>query len=172
MKKNNLTPFDEFMICKNKDVSDFNEKEETKTVYEETNEIERKLSPKYKKYLRNQLRRTTPSNEKVMTPEEFSVHSVRNGNVFKQESETTSEKEVSAKSLHFRKFGKILLCGYVIIMLALALIVIVKTTTVDNMTPADASDAYVDNSNKIERMQDEEAQENDDWFDSFCDSLK
>ena len=171
MKQNDLTPYDEFMICKNKDVSEFSAKED----YVREQEItarEPKLSPAYKKYLKKQLRRTKPSDEKVMTQEEFADRSVRMVRISQEERDTHTEGEVATKSVRFKKFGKFMLCGYVIIMLALTLIVVVKTTTVDNTTSADASDAYVDSASKIEKMQDEESEENDNWFDSLCDSLK
>ncbi len=172
MNNERLTAYDNFIISKNKyipqtDVSDrVADAEEKET-----------LSPSYAKYLKEQLRRTAPSEEKVMTQEEFECRdddADRKSRMWKAlggKSEN-STAGASAKSVQFKKFGKIILCAYVIIMLCLALIVIVKTTAGDNIDTAGASDAPTENSSGIEMMEDEESEDNGNWFDNLCDSLK
>lgn len=170
MKKDNLTPYDKFVMNKKNTNTDFHgEKNAPETEKKKTP----KFSSAYSRYIEKQIRRTEPSDEKVMTQEEFARQNEKGFLIRKNAAAViTEENNSTGKNVRFKKFGKVMLFGYVIIMIALALVVVVKTTTVDNSTSADASDAYVDNGSKIERMQDEEPGESGNWFDSLCDSLK
>lgn len=172
MNNERLTAYDNFIISKNKFIPQTNVSDRMDTEDAET------FSPSYAKYLKEQLRRTSPSEEKVMTQEEFESRdedAERKSRMWKAlgGKPETAPARSAAGNVQFKKFGKILLCAYVIIMLCLALIVIVKTTAGDNTDTAGASEAPATvNSSGIEMMEDEESEENGNWFDNLCDSLK
>ena len=174
MNKDKLTAYDNFIISKNKSVPELDEIDCIFDAEEETP----KFTASYAKYLKEQLRRTQPSDEKVLTQEEFECRDTEEDKKTKMWNALCGQSKTSAvqnnsKTVQFKKFGKILLCAYVIIMLCLALIVVVKTTTGNNFESAGAAEKP-DNmeSSKIELMQDEETEDNGDWFDNLCDSLK
>ena len=169
MKNENLTAYDKFLMSKQSanNVVD--------TISEDRNESSGNLSNAYAEYLEAQLRRTTPSGEKVLTEEEFFNTDVTTKKSRKFRTKiTTSEEETVAygktSAVQFKKSGKLFFACYVIIMIALALIVIVKTTVGDSYN-ANAADDTTASVEKIQTMQDEESSENDNWFDKMCDSL-
>lgn len=174
MNNNKLTAYDSFIINKRKrDIP-------TITSYEKDSDFNDCNS--YADYIENQLRRTSPSSEKVLTEEEFEEkYFNRINNVKPSENDELVDNyeineesaETSANPIHFKKFGKLFLVTYVIIMLALALIVLVKTTIGDNHNSARAdSSKSEEQTDVMEIMEDEESQENDNWFDKLCDSLE
>ena len=67
MNKDKLTAYDNFIISKNKSVPELDEIDCIFDTEEETP----KFTASYAKYLKEQLRRTQPSDEKVLTQEEF-----------------------------------------------------------------------------------------------------
>lgn len=127
----------------------------------------RKLSD-YDKYLYDQLNRTTPSYEKVMTKEEF-----YSSNVEKK----TERKNVFSKmfnNVSFKKGGKLILAFYVIIMVVLASILVVANTT-DTFAKDFAiatQDSVSENKSIVSSMTIEEKDSNEDnWFDRLCDAI-
>lgn len=172
MKKEKLTAFDKYLLEKNKSEDILYATKDSKGVEDNT-----QVSQDYITYIENQLRRTSPSEQKVLTEEEFlSTRSKRVQKVKATKSTVESQEETvsngKSSAIQFKKSGKILLIGYVIIMLALALIVIVKTTMGDHVTNADAAGA--DSENQIARIQtmvEEDDSESENWFDRICDSL-
>lgn len=162
MKKEKLTAYDNFVINKSKfDLFADNSEEKCNS--------DIKVSELTDNYLIN----AEPSKDEMML---FSENSKDDGLNVQTDNIAMGEAKSDVKTydnVHFKKFGKIFLCIYVIIMLALALIVLVKTTIIDNVTNADAAPPIQDNEeNYIEVMDDEESKENDNWFDNLCDSLK
>ena len=117
----------------------------------------------YSNYIISQLRRTTPSDSKVMTKEEY----LRSENV---SSSVGTGKVAQAKNgTNLKKMGFAFLILYVIIVLALALIVMVNAKRGVVIPGADASAIDGD---VIQVMPLEEAEtESHDWFDEICDSL-
>ncbi len=168
MKNENLTAYDKFLMSKQTATN------AAVTISEERNESGYNLSNAYAEYLEAQLRRTTPSGEKVLTEEEFFNTGVNTKKSKKLRSKVTTEEETvtygKTSAVQFKKSGKLFFACYVIIMIALALIVIVKTTVGDSYN-ADAADDTTASVEKIQTMQDEESPENDNWFDKMCDSL-
>ncbi len=175
MNNNKLTAYDNFIINKRK-------RDIPMITSDEENRDFNCCNNSYADYIESQLRRTSPSSEKVLTKEEFEEKYInKNNNIdvlsneepvenYETNEETSSASE---SSIHFKKFGKLFLVAYVIIMLALALIVLVKTTVGDNYNSARADSLSVEeNSNVLETMEDEESEENDNWFDKLCDSLE
>lgn len=174
MNNDKLTAFDNFIIGKNKYVPQVQNDEKVCDNAETTN-----FSASYAQYLKDQLRRTQPSEERVLTQEEFEVmddEETRKNRMWKAlggKGRVRAESDGTAvKNVQFKKFGKILLCAYVIIMLCLALIVIVKTTVGDKIENADASVIPPKTASHIETMQEEEEEKEENWFDNLCDSLK
>lgn len=169
MEKERLTAYDKFILQQKQKVAEV--KEETTEQYEE-------MPGEYKLYLEQQLRRVEPSDAKVMTMDEFfGGTDEKKEEMFKMLSgEKTENKSNSIlRNIKFKKSGRILLGLYVIIMLALALIVIVKTTTAGPDVSADAAEKLSESEklSQIERMDvEDETTDDDNWFDRFCDSLK
>lgn len=168
MEKERLTAFDKFIL----------EQKEQNDLKPDKNVVEQEMPDSYRLYLEQQLRRVEPSDTKVLTMDEFlggSVIAPQKGNEHVFSDKNDEEKPHSIlRNIKFKKSGKILLGVYVIIMLALALIVIVKTTTGGPDASADAADTVMTEDDKphIEKMVAEKSEESDDWFDRFCDSLK
>ncbi len=174
MNNEKLTAFDNFIIGKNKYVPQVENEEKVCENAEKAN-----FSASYTQYLKEQLRRTQPSEERVLTQEEFEViddEETRKNRMWKAlggKGGVKAEHDgTTTKNVQFKKFGKFLLCAYVIIMLCLALIVIVKTTVGDKIENADASEVPHNAASHIERMEDEEEEKEENWFDNLCDSLK
>ena len=167
MEKEKMTAYDKFVLAQKRMIVE--EIDTNKTV-------EQEMPDEYRLYLEQQLRRSEPSSTKVLTMDEFfggcNTHKDEAYQALSREEHETKSHSI-LRNIKFKKSGKILLGLYVIIMLALALIVIVKTTTSGPSVSADAANSSITESSKIEKMvEDEEPAENDDWFDKLCDSLK
>lgn len=122
----------------------------------------------YDKYLFEQLQRTEPSAERVLTKDEFYGSNVEKGQ---------DKKNVFSKMFNnvtFKKGGKIILIFYVIIMIALASILIVANTTDTygaNFANA-TQDRASENIGVVGSMTIEEKDfEQDNWFDRLCDAI-
>ena len=165
MKK--LTNYDKYVLAKknsNKCASDFCE-------------VNGNVGNEYDEYLLNELRRTTPSTQRVLREDEY-YEMKRSGN-----SSVLATGDVKEKNSRFRlrKGGKILLTIYVILMLALALILIVSNTARDtsyegisfNQSAGAASSEDSDSDKKTVRAMtlEEDSGEETNWFDKLCDSL-
>lgn len=133
----------------------------------------------YENYLINELRRTTPSRNKVMREEEFYEMKRGNGGVTVAYA---PEKEEKNSRFKLRKGGKIILIVYVILMIALASILIVSNTTAkSNMfdgisfnqsAGAASSDDNAADGTTVKAMTvEDEKSEETNWFDKLCDSL-
>ena len=143
----NLTNYDLFLLKKM-------EEAESAKVSEE--------NPAYADYLIRELRRTTPSESKVMTEEEFN----RSENVARPVR--AAAKSVN-KGANFKKLGLVFLILYVIIVLALALIVMVHAGK-SNVIPG--ADASAIEEGTIQTMPlEEKEQTSGNWFDEICDAL-
>lgn len=132
----------------------------------------------YESYLINELRRTTPSANKVLREDEF-YNARRNcNNVAVVE---TKEQEKNNTRFKIRKGGKIFLIIYVILMLALASILIVSNTTSNsamldgisfNQSAGAASSDESDSAASVRPMTvEDDTTEETNWFDKLCDSL-
>ncbi len=122
-------------------------------------------NPAYEDYLIRELRRTSPSDRKVMTEDEFN-HSENNVRSLRQKGGSLARVKNSS---NVKKMGFAFLAMYVIIVLALALIVLVHTKSSNVIPGADAS-AIEEGS--IQTMPlDEEEPESENWFDQLCDRL-
>ena len=147
MSKKKLTNYDLFIL----------KKQEEQQMNQHDSE-----NPAYADYLVRELKRTTPSDRKVMTEEEFN----RSENVTRPIARATSN--VAKKGEAFKKLGLLFLVFYVIIVLALALIVMVHAGNSDVIPGAAASDA----TGGIQTMPLEDEQvDTGDWFDAICDAL-
>ena len=160
MKKEKLTAYDNFIINKSKYDLFAND-------YEESNNSNIKISEFANKFLID----AEPSNDEISS-EKINEENEIDIEIDKNSAKRSITDTRVYDNTHFKKFGKIFLCIYVIIMLALALIVLVKTTITDNVTNADAATPIQNDEDSIEVMEDEEHTDNDDWFDNLCDSLK
>ncbi len=120
----------------------------------------------YAEYLIHELKRTTPSDRKVMTETEFNEESRRSERVRPSRSGVAAKVKNGA---NIKKMGLIFLVFYVIIVIALALIVLVNANVNTAIPGADASAVDED---AIQAMPAEETEsESGNWFDEFCDSL-
>lgn len=150
MAEKQLTNYDRFLLKK------MEEQKKATPVMDE--------NPAYANYIISELRRTTPSERRVMTEEEFlqaenSTKPVVKGGKLAQVKNVASLK----------KMGFVFLIFYVIIVLALALIVVVNARNGSIIPGADASDVE---EGVIQVLPaDENEQPSGDWFDEFCDSL-
>jgi len=161
----NLTNYDKYMLEKRQRVA----AEATQT------EVNGSVSNEYDDYLINELRRTAPSDRKVMSEAEF----------YESRKETVSGtkavavKKESEHRFHLRKSGKIFLIIYVILMVALASILIVSNTARDATfegisfnQSAGAASADENSENTVRPMTvEEETTDETNWFDRLCDSL-
>ena len=152
----------------------------------------------YEQYLLKELRRTTPSNSRILRREEFesgvqpgeavaSCAYYNNSDVFNFNASETEEKRknVFTKKAHSKvkfpkltKLGKIVLAVYVIMIVAIASILIVSNTTVTDVNFHESANASVvveeeENPSVIRAMtiEEEEQTDNGNWFDKLCDSL-
>ncbi len=163
MKK--LTNYDKYMLeKKNNSVAPLNYADNSST------------SNEYDDYLINELRRTTPSDKKVMAEEEF--YRMKNESISYGYTAAVAKAEKEPR-FRLKKGGKIFLVVYVILMIALASILIVTNTTRDvsfdgisfNQS-AGAADKEEGSADTVKAMTIEEEFEGEtNWFDELCDSL-
>jgi uncharacterized short protein YbdD (DUF466 family) len=187
-----LTPYDRYMLAKRK-VS-----ESVKST--NLNQI----SDAYDEYIREQLRRKTNSGS-VMTREEFleSTMSIHKEAALRAKAAprsvdrpadlhgygeahnvwTASARGAAAKKSASGKGGKIMFACYVIIMLALALVIIVRSTgSIAQKTRVDASNGNGESTAQVVSTVDdgtikpmtveEDEKASSNWFDELCDNLK
>ncbi len=132
----------------------------------------------YEDYLINELRRTTPSRNKVMREDEY-YETKRGGGIAAATYSPVKEEKHSRFKL--RKGGKIILIVYVILMIALASILIVSNTTAKsnmfdgisfNQSAGATSDDNAADGTTVRAMTvEDEKSEETNWFDKLCDSL-
>jgi uncharacterized short protein YbdD (DUF466 family) len=122
----------------------------------------------YDEYLFNELSRTEPTGNRVMTSEEFYSTNYSN----RQKSTNSTKNAIN--NLKFKKGGKIILAFYVIIMVALASILIVANTTdIAANENANATINSVEAPTSIVSSMtiSEEESEGNNWFDRMCDAM-
>ena len=120
----------------------------------------------YADYLIRELRRTSPSDRRVMTEDEFNREE-------KDVRPVATRQGVLARAKNpnnVKKMGFAFLIMYVIIVLALALIVLVHTKS-DSLIPGADASAVEEGTVQAMPLEEEADAESGDWFDSFCDAL-
>lgn len=183
LDKEELTSYDKYVLSKRnahvENASAFPYIEQEKPIRKEKDVFFEEFQPKkieeekrkfndYDKYLFSQLNRTGPSNEKILTENEFYSSSV--------EKKHKKQKESSKvfNNVTFKKGGKIILALYVIIMVTLASILIVANTsdTLKHDFANATQNSVVESKAIVTSMTIEENNsEQDNWFDRLCDAM-
>lgn len=165
MKK--LTNYDKYVLAGKK--SDHTNSEK--------NTDNRSVDNDYTSYLINELRRTTPSRNKLMREEEYYE---TKGGTYNAAVAYAPVKEEKNNRFKLRKGGKIILIVYVILMIAIASILIVSNTTAKsnradgisfNQSAGAASSDDADGTTVRAMTVEDETSEETNWFDKLCDSL-
>lgn len=167
-EREELTSYDKFMLDKREKMSEkvfCNEDKKPSAKCSEFN-VKRKYDD-YDNYLFNQLSRTAPSEERILTKEEF----YNSGNANKKRMTKSAVKRLD--NVKFKKGGKLIFILYVIIVVALASILIVANTTgIANFENANAATNTNNEKGIVSSMTiNEENSENDNWFDRMCDAI-
>lgn len=195
--QDNLTNYDRFVLSR-RNGTDYNDLQANKQEdyfadlrfdFGANRPSERKMeavdtNSDYENYLINELRRTSPSDKKVMREDEYNLF-VSGSSVAVAEKVVTEDKKVVKTSKLAQKLrmprltknGKIILVVYIILMIALASILIVSNTTGHDIAfnqSANASPALDKDGDPVTiramSVVDEE-EGNNNWFDKLCDSL-